>query len=195
METYNQKYNSTKKGKAKRLFLNKRIECESKNIPFDLDEEWIIDRIKKGCDLTGMEFKLDSYHKPSSMSPSIDRIDPKGGYIKENCRVILHALNMFKGSENDTTMLDIANELSRIYKRKTFIIEFLDINSESDKNFDLLYHLKQFFTERQIEIIFKKFNQEKLTKTETEYYSRSIKKKLVAISNRRLHEKSRQILT
>ena len=37
----------------------------------------------------------------------------------------------------------------------------------------LYYHLSSIFTDRQIEIIFKKYKGEKLTKTESEYYSSS----------------------
>lgn len=54
--------------------------------------------------------------------------------------------------------------------------------------------LKCFFTDRQIEIIIKKYNREKLTKTEGEYYSRTIKKKIQAISNVQLNKIAEQIL-
>lgn len=59
----------------------------------------------------------------------------------------------------------------------------------------LYYCLSSIFTDRQIEIIMKKYKGEKLTKTEGEYFSRTIKKKLKAISNNNLHKISKQILS
>jgi len=59
---------------------------------------------------------------------------------------------------------------------------------------NLHYYLNAFFTDRQIEIIMKKYNGEKLTKSEGEYYSRSIKKKIVALANKRLNQMAEQIL-
>lgn len=43
--------------------------------------------------------------------------------------------------------------------------------------------LKLFFSPRQLDIIFKKFKNDILSKTEKEYYSRTIKKKLKALAN------------
>lgn len=45
----------------------------------------------------------------------------------------------------------------------------------------LRYHLSFLFAKGQIEVLYKKKNGQRLTKTEKEYYSRVIKKKLVAI--------------
>jgi hypothetical protein len=191
MITEHQKYNSTINGKAKRLFLNKRRSCQNKNIPFDLDEKWVLKRIEVGCELTGVPFKLDSHYKPHAMSPSIDRLNSNYGYLKENCRMILHALNMFKGSDSEQLMFYIAEKLLD-NKGNGNIFEDLEEKPEEKPN--LSSHLSQLFTKRQIEIIFKKYNEEPLTKTEAEYYSRSIKKKLVAISNEKLFEIGGQIL-
>lgn len=54
--------------------------------------------------------------------------------------------------------------------------------------------LKVFFTDRQLEIIIKKYDGEILTKTEKEYYSRSIKKKLQALTDKNIADFSKQIL-
>jgi hypothetical protein len=54
---------------------------------------------------------------------------------------------------------------------------------QSQKGFptSLNYHLSLLFAKRQIQILYKVKNREKLSKTEKEYYSRVIKKKLIAI--------------
>ncbi len=47
--------------------------------------------------------------------------------------------------------------------------------------------MAQIFTERQKGLLLKRLNREKLTKTETEYFSRVIKKKILALANEDLH--------
>ncbi|MFO8062064.1 MAG: hypothetical protein R6U31_03970 [bacterium] len=73
-------------------------------------------------------------------------------------------------------------------KESQQIIEHLDSREEME----LHQALNQLFPRKQKEIILKKFKGEKLTKTEKEYYSRIIKKKLKALLNkdlRRIAEK------
>jgi hypothetical protein len=40
------KWNHTIKGKAKRLLMNKRKQCEREGLDFDLDELWYKDRLE-----------------------------------------------------------------------------------------------------------------------------------------------------
>ena len=54
--------------------------------------------------------------------------------------------------------------------------------------------IKQIFTERQKGLLFKRLNQKKLTKTETEYFSRVIRKKILALANEDLHRLARRAL-
>jgi hypothetical protein len=60
--------------------------------------------------------------------------------------------------------------------------------------FDLQYALSQIFSERQKQLIFKKLRGEVFTKTEREYYSRDIKKKLLAIANPDLQKLAQKLL-
>ena len=48
--------------------------------------------------------------------------------------------------------------------------------------------LELLFSEKQKELIFKKLKNQHLTKTEREYYSRVVKKKLAAIAAPEIHE-------
>lgn len=68
--------------------------------------------------------------------------------------------------------------------------DFLSAREESG----LEYAMSQIFTPRQKELFFKKLRQEKLTKTESEYFSRVIKKKILALSNAELHGLARKII-
>jgi hypothetical protein len=61
-------------------------------------------------------------------------------------------------------------------------------------SFQLNLHLSILFTPRQKELIFKKLNQAPLTKTEREYFSRVIKKKLVVLTNNELRKIARSLM-
>lgn len=53
--------------------------------------------------------------------------------------------------------------------------------------FDLEYALSQVFSKKQKELFMKRLKGEKMTKTEREYFSRSVKKKVLALANPDLH--------
>jgi hypothetical protein len=70
--------------------------------------------------------------------------------------------------------------------KKSIIKSMLDLTQKRTiESFD--YALRTFFSNRQIEIIHRRFNNKKLSKTEAEMFSRSIKKKLRAIANNQLY--------
>ncbi len=58
----------------------------------------------------------------------------------------------------------------------------------------LEYSLSQIFSPSQKEIILKKLRREKLSKTEIEYFSRVVKKKLLALANPDLHRLARRLI-
>ena len=55
-------------------------------------------------------------------------------------------------------------------------------------DFEFEYSLSQLFSNKQKELFMKKLKGEKMTKTESEYFSRSVKKKVVALANSDLHK-------
>ena len=57
----------------------------------------------------------------------------------------------------------------------------------------LEYSLSQVFSPKQKELLKKKFEGMPLTKTEREYYSRTVKKKVVALANAELHRMAQQL--
>lgn len=57
----------------------------------------------------------------------------------------------------------------------------------------LEYSLSQVFSPKQKELLKKKFEGMPLTKTEKEYYSRTVKKKVVALANSELHRMAQQL--
>ena len=59
---------------------------------------------------------------------------------------------------------------------------------------ELEYALSQVFSPKQRELFLKKLKNEKLTKTEKEYFSRVVKKKVLALANPELHRLSQKLL-
>ncbi|MFH1429823.1 MAG: hypothetical protein ABIH39_08805 [Candidatus Margulisiibacteriota bacterium] len=55
-------------------------------------------------------------------------------------------------------------------------------------------HLDQIFSSKQKELFMKKINGKELTKTEKEYFSRTVKKKVLAMANQDLHHMSKKLL-
>ena len=62
------------------------------------------------------------------------------------------------------------------------------------EEFSLEYALTQVFSPKQKELFKKKLESLPLTKTEQEYYSRTVKKKVVALANAELHSLSKKLL-
>ena len=63
------------------------------------------------------------------------------------------------------------------------------------EDFDLEYSLSQVFSPKQKELVLKKLKREKLSKTEREYFSRVVKKKLLALANPHLHRLAQRLLS
>ncbi len=83
--------------------------------------------------------------------------------------------------------------------KKTFELYFAkeaeDVRQKKDKyeELSLEYSLSQVFSPKQKELLRKKFEGMPLTKTEREYYSRTVKKKVVALANAELHRMAQQL--
>jgi len=70
---------------------------------------------------------------------------------------------------------------------------FKDLLSVKDE-LSLEYALSQVFSPKQKELFFKKLKRKKLTKTEKEYFSRVVKKKVLALANPELHRLAQRLL-
>jgi hypothetical protein len=68
--------------------------------------------------------------------------------------------------------------------------ELLSVKDE----LSLEYSLSQVFSPKQKELFLKKLRREKLTKTENEYFSRVVKKKVLALANPELHRLAQGLL-
>ena len=103
----------------------------------------------------------------------------------------------FRNNEN----LQVAGRvMSSDRLKSTFNNYFAQAQSKLSKllfekeEFGLEYSLSQVFSPKQKELFLKKLKREKLTKTEKEYFSRVVKKKVLALANPELHRLAQRLL-
>lgn len=93
--------------------------AKREGLAFDLTREWAEGRWTGACELTGIQFVQRSGTGRGSagpFSPSLDKIDPAKGYVQDNCRFILWAINRFKGKDADDVIFQIAKAISERLK-------------------------------------------------------------------------------
>jgi len=86
-----------------------RISARKRGILCTIDSQWARDEWTGRCAVTGLEFAKSA--TPSPFSPSIDRINPRSGYTRKNCRFVLLGYNMLKHVGTDTDVLKIAEAI------------------------------------------------------------------------------------
>jgi hypothetical protein len=110
IKEYNSNRYSTLIGRAKILVNNARVRSRKKNLDFDISVDDIHEKIVAGvCEFTGISFDY-SYGKDTFLnaySPSIDKINSKKGYTKNNIRLVLTAVNRSLGEDGEKEMLPI----------------------------------------------------------------------------------------
>jgi hypothetical protein len=102
-----QKFYASPKGRATHMLNNARKRAQTKKVAFDLTREWVAERLEAGvCEVTGLKFTYQagygrSHNRINAKSPSIDRIDPNGGYTTENSRMVVWIFNRARGAFPD----------------------------------------------------------------------------------------------
>ena len=104
-------------------------------------------------------------------------------------------VKQFKGKEEFSALGNLSsarvvNTFKRYFKaEEPDLEEYTQMKDE----FALEYALSQVFSKKQKELFMKKLKGEKMTKTEKEYYSRSVKKKVLALANSGLHRMAQDL--
>lgn len=83
---------------------------KTKNISFEINEKIILEILKiqnNKCALSGIDFVNENY--------SIDKINPKMGYTKDNIQLVIFEVNRMKSDLDLDLFLDLCNKIS-LYK-------------------------------------------------------------------------------
>ena len=133
---------------------------------------------------------------------SAELFDLEGIEAPKNLKKIASSLKAKYGTLLPTKMLPLSSGISiyikdiqdtlRDYTAKTKLVVTAPIpgkpGQEStrdtlNRSVDLQAHLERLFSPKQKDLVFKKLNKMSFTKTEREYYSRVVRKKLVSIAD------------
>jgi hypothetical protein len=117
------KNRATPEGRAKSLLDGVKYSHGTKKratLEKTLTVEDILPILQAGkCQVTGLSFDFspakDTFKNP--YAPSLDRIDSKKGYTKENCRVVLTSVNDALGEHDDNDVLPILEALVKGLKK------------------------------------------------------------------------------
>jgi hypothetical protein len=129
-------------------------------------------------------FDLEGIEAPKNLKKIASSLKAKYG-------TLLSAKMLPLSSGISISMRDIQNTL-RDYTAKTkdAMTAFKQGKLEQEptrdilnRSADLQVHLRRLFSSKQKDLVFKKLNRKPFTKTEREYYSRVVRKKLVSIAN------------
>jgi uncharacterized CHY-type Zn-finger protein len=124
------RWRSTLESRVNELVYSSKDRSEKNGLICDIDAEWVKEKLSGKCELTGMPFDFESGKKMgrfNPFSPSIDRIIPGSHYTKENCRMILTALNVGINFWGEAIYREIAKAYLRQYRAKN--------KSRNDKTF------------------------------------------------------------
>lgn len=92
--------------------------AKKRNINFNITEQEIIEIYNKQngkCFYTNMDFDI----KKSKYTPSLDRIDSKQGYCKENCNLVLAIINNMKNEFSHSEFIEAIYSVSDEFINKT----------------------------------------------------------------------------
>jgi len=104
---------------AQALFRATTRNAKKRNIPCDItldDVTTLVIESKGRCSVTGIEFDLfkDPSMRARPWAPSIDRIDCRSGYHKENVRLVANAVNIALNDFGDEVLLRIARGIVKV---------------------------------------------------------------------------------
>ena len=100
--------NSSLENKVANLVSVHRYQCKKKDLPFDLDKKWLLEKIKNTtkCECCGKPIYIN-INGNSDKKWQLDKVEPSKGYIKSNIAIICRRCNRIKSSAtiNDILMI------------------------------------------------------------------------------------------
>lgn len=92
-----------------RVLRNAKLGARRAGVAFDLTPKWAAS-FDGLCAVSGIAF-VPSFGHTGPFTPSVDRINPAGGYTQDNCRLVIWAVNRFRGEHGDEVMWAIAEAM------------------------------------------------------------------------------------
>jgi len=115
---YNKAWEQNNRGKNLAHKIASRATCKSKINGWpapDFDSEWIYKKILAGrCEVTNIPFDLSARttsHARNPMMPSLDRIDSKQPYLKDNVKLVVYMYNACKSQFAHEDVVSFCNQL------------------------------------------------------------------------------------
>ena len=94
-----------------RVWKEAKRRAKRQQIPFDLEFQ-DMPEVPKFCPILGIELKLEK-DVPTDYSPSIDRIIPELGYVKDNVKIISYRANRIKNNGTAEEHIKVAEYIIR----------------------------------------------------------------------------------
>ena len=106
------KYRQTKRGHMSTLVSKAKRRAKDENLPFDIDLKYVLTLPSTHCPMLDLELAWCSgstYREDNA--PSLDKIDPKKGYVKGNVTWVSWRANRIKNDGTAQEHFKIANWL------------------------------------------------------------------------------------
>jgi len=99
------------------MFNSARSRAKQKNIPFNLDLDFLRSIVVSHCPILGVELAWSTNRVNGNTtlpnSPSLDRIDPTRGYVKGNVWIISHKANCIKNNASHEELKLVTEAVGR----------------------------------------------------------------------------------
>jgi len=105
---------------SKSYFYHLSVGAKDRNLKFDitLPEIWeIFLKQNRKCVYSGKVLKFSSSRNSHDGTASLDRIDPKKGYVKNNVQWVHQDVNFMKQDMKEIEFLDLISEIYNYYPR------------------------------------------------------------------------------
>ena len=88
-----------------------RKRSTEQNLNFDITKEYLESILTEKCPIFNTEFVFNGNKVSKNESPSLDKIDPKKGYVKGNVAIISMKANVIKQNASSEDIYKVANWL------------------------------------------------------------------------------------
>lgn len=108
------KYARSDKWTITLLLNNAKDRAKKNNLVFDLDREWVQERLNKWvCELSNIPFErnIEIQYRSNPFWPSIDKIIPSQWYTKDNSRLICFCVNMARSDWWDENLFKMCSAI------------------------------------------------------------------------------------